>query len=587
MGEPHSLTWSILDTPIPPQKKQRRGPVPGSNTSRKARTKNADSAITNIADLVSLLQPSGVSSPDSSPHVRSGEDSRPVDIRVVSNNSLANNNGSRESVISNTGLETMDTESASEKHLNPAITSTLYSSSSSLSSLSSSSATNQTDIYNVAPSVSMDLVAMAPVAMEYVAAAGNSVGSDISSPPCTSNTADDILKRAMSSTLLTTSPHNALSANVMAHEELFQSMVASDPTIFLNGLGKEEDGGGSRNLDLMQSLAAVSTTTATGTGSGIVPSTSVLNSVAPTTGDAWSNVVPTTGDDGRNVVPTTGDDGSSVVPITTGDGGSSVVPGGGSENGVNPTSDGIAAARTCSIAVPPVSLPTENSTLSEEHTISITKNSQAISASNSDASPVVLTQSNPGSSVISLTQSDLSDLINSLSHSAAESPATNSSSPTPMTATPPSNVTVVPFISNSQLYLYTLNSDPSDATSAPLVNCFPNSSAVKNFKIPKKNSITPSGKNSQRNRNKVSRVSTKRPRALPQEVSSEEAVANSVCLRRNGCGLPTVPHSLNFSITSSSGRKWASNDLKGKKMLGMGGGGLGWVSELCYFICTY
>ena len=128
--------------------------------------------------------------------------------------------------------------------------------------------------------------------------------------------------------------------------------------------------------------------------------------------------------------------------------------------------------------------------------------------------------------------------------------------------------------SNPQVLNCTLNSNSITATisanqthsNSP--NSFPNSSAVKNFKIPKKLSPIKSKPTPKLAAKSASRLYGVSPSALPHGLSatdSDEAVSSSVCLERKRLGLSTGPCSLCFTITNLSGCKWISYDLQGKQ----------------------
>ena len=107
------------------------------------------------------------------------------------------------------------------------------------------------------------------------------------------------------------------------------------------------------------------------------------------------------------------------------------------------------------------------------------------------------------------------------------------------------------------------------------VKSFPNSSALKKFKIPKKSTpakqavksqSVPSPQTTPKSKSMAPSSSPlpSQPLEISKEYSSTEAAANSVCLKRKRCGLSTTPCNLLFTITNSSGRKWTSYDLEGK-----------------------
>jgi hypothetical protein len=103
---------------------------------------------------------------------------------------------------------------------------------------------------------------------------------------------------------------------------------------------------------------------------------------------------------------------------------------------------------------------------------------------------------------------------------------------------------------NSMLYLCNLSSDSSTTTIQPL-----SSNAASNLK-----DLLP---NSSVNNTRTTGRSTAAKGRGREGVPSEDAVSGSVCLKRKRCGLPTTPHALNFSISTGTGRKWESHDLRG------------------------
>lgn len=223
----------------------------------------------------------------------------------------------------------------------------------------------------------------------------------------------------------------------------------------------------------------------------------------------------------------------------------------------------------------------------------------------------------PSSMMLSaLPSTDLTSLVTS-SEPLLSTPANKTvTMPTPLLTTPLSSAKpgrpespVITLVSiNSQLFLCNMSPDASSASLQPLPvpsphdlsphdpsphDYFPKPSAVKSFKIPKKPSILSnkqtnrqpslshqSHAHSHQNLHTATKKAPHPPRATrthttatkvprPQNVpvarmSSEEAVANSICLKRKRHSLPTVPHTLSYTISSASGRKWTSHDLKGE-----------------------
>ncbi len=115
-------------------------------------------------------------------------------------------------------------------------------------------------------------------------------------------------------------------------------------------------------------------------------------------------------------------------------------------------------------------------------------------------------------------------------------------------------MTFVPMLRDSQLILYPapyLNglSPNKEHHATPL---YPNPRAIEDFKIPKRriddNLIT---------------MATNEMTATSLQVSSEDAVAQSVTLRRLKAGLQGNPLSLTFKVTSSDGHSWTNSKLEG------------------------
>ena len=169
---------------------------------------------------------------------------------------------------------------------------------------------------------------------------------------------------------------------------------------------------------------------------------------------------------------------------------------------------------------------------------------------------------------------------------------------TPPTSTPitmfQNNMTYVPFISNNHLYLYPVTADflaghtspPQKSTHRPVVttptipadktqripqsqqqNQFPNPRAINRFKIPKRRRKPKSLPSQHPHPLVASPASPVSPSSqVRQGVSSEDAVAKSLCLHRQRAGLPVNPFTLTYTITSSSGHLWTTNNLEGERM---------------------
>lgn len=191
-------------------------------------------------------------------------------------------------------------------------------------------------------------------------------------------------------------------------------------------------------------------------------------------------------------------------------------------------------------------------------------------------------------------------------------PLPTSSVPVTTAAAPDGSLLTLVSI-NSKLYLCNLTADSAVGTFQPLPQTdsshhhthhphneqvFPNTSAISSFRIPKK-ATPPSAVSSKQtgaghHTSRSGVGGAKRPagecpssdipmakrrasltsgrgggaRRLSSRVlaerRSEEAVEGSVCLKRKRCGLGSVSHTLSFSISCSSGRKWSSQDLQGE-----------------------
>ena len=168
------------------------------------------------------------------------------------------------------------------------------------------------------------------------------------------------------------------------------------------------------------------------------------------------------------------------------------------------------------------------------------------------------------------------------------------------------NMTYVPYISNNHLYLYPVATDslpdhthshthqshshlpvvampintPTSQHRSPWQqNEFPNSKIINRCKVPKRRRRkpkSPSGPASQQNKSRplVTSPPSKASR-VSWDPSSEDAMEQSLCLRRKEAGLPTNPFSLTYTVTSTSGRSWTTNSLEGEELL------------KCNLICTY
>ena len=175
-------------------------------------------------------------------------------------------------------------------------------------------------------------------------------------------------------------------------------------------------------------------------------------------------------------------------------------------------------------------------------------------------------------------------------------------------------MTFAPFINNNHIYVY-MKTDQSDAAQKgnskspspvkfevpspspppPLTpshphrnhlmspsNHFPNMDAIRSFRIPKKRhealstppppsppsqphfqvlhtSPPPSQPHFQ-----VLHSSLSPPPSRPHNAPSEEAVSNSVCVRRQQADLATTPYALTFTLSSSDGHSWTDSSLEGE-----------------------
>lgn len=108
----------------------------------------------------------------------------------------------------------------------------------------------------------------------------------------------------------------------------------------------------------------------------------------------------------------------------------------------------------------------------------------------------------------------------------------------------------VPVVQHSQLVLYGIPTSPTSTDDHKLCH-FPNAEAIRNFRIPKRRPPpSPS-----------SALLLSSP--LPSQDSSD-AVQQSCCMRRFHAGLPSNPHSLTFTLSTSQGEEWSSNNLEGQ-----------------------
>ena len=172
-----------------------------------------------------------------------------------------------------------------------------------------------------------------------------------------------------------------------------------------------------------------------------------------------------------------------------------------------------------------------------------------------------------------------------------QSPPTISQSP-PIVKSPPTspsvlyqNMTYVPYISNNHLYLYPVAANSlvdhtyalphqSHAHLQDITTPTSDRKQKRSYRSPRQqneSSNTKGIKMSKRRRAPKSppSLSSGKPHPLlksptSQNVSSEDAVAQSLCLRRKGAGLPTNPFCLTYTVTSSSGHSWTTDKLEGE-----------------------
>ena len=106
----------------------------------------------------------------------------------------------------------------------------------------------------------------------------------------------------------------------------------------------------------------------------------------------------------------------------------------------------------------------------------------------------------------------------------------------------------VPVVQHSQLVLYGIPASPPTPDDHKLSH-FPNAEAIRNFRIPKRRP-PPSSPSSA---------------LLLSSQDSSDAVQRSCCVRRFHAGLPSNPHSLTFTLSTSQGEQWSSNNLEGQR----------------------
>ena len=112
----------------------------------------------------------------------------------------------------------------------------------------------------------------------------------------------------------------------------------------------------------------------------------------------------------------------------------------------------------------------------------------------------------------------------------------------------------VPVVQHSQLVLYGIPASPPTTDDHKLSH-FLNAEAIRNFHIPKRRPPASSPS---------SALLFSSP--LPSQDSSD-AVQRSCCLRRFHAGLPSNPHSLTFTLSTSQGEQWSSNNLEGQRSM--------------------
>ena len=112
----------------------------------------------------------------------------------------------------------------------------------------------------------------------------------------------------------------------------------------------------------------------------------------------------------------------------------------------------------------------------------------------------------------------------------------------------------VPVVQHSQLVLYGIPASPPTPDDHNLSH-FPNAEAIRNFRIPKRRP-PPSSPSS------ALLLSSPLP-----SLDSSDAVQRSCCVRRFHAGLPSNPHSLTFTLSTSQGEQWSSNNLEGQRSM--------------------
>ena len=598
VGGPPPLTWDSLASP-PKVRKRITNPV-----RRKARIKNADSAV-NIKTLMSLLHPSGAVVGTLDPSHKNDElctdGRRPVDIRII-NSTARNNFLSNLKVKSATNRNTDMTSHIQDRVPPYSTTSTTSTKGPSILSPASIACplplsqaidrpgdplpvicnTSTCSIATMATTTPCSTVTMATATLlspskaqvdsfvvketkmddlegtnvEAMEIETSSISKADSTAGLANTSSDDILKTAMSATLLTgisgTSTNvTGLTNALMNNEELFRSIVA-DPTCIFSAV-TESCGLALKDLVSMakdgtrshESSALSKTSSETGLTSERHNSTDVMESTSSgvRTGNSESNA--STSNLCANVSSGLANNCSGITSMSD----ISVV--------TNTFANSLTSTNSCTSSDGPGTGNTSR------------KDAVFIAENPTCTVNTVL----PATSLTDLKKSaDLSGLLNSLANSANQ--VKSITVPPPMLALPPStlnvmssksdssNVTLVPIISDSQLYLCPWSTDTSVSVPSSSLNYFPNSSAVKSFKIPKKH--TPPKPRPSHSRTSRPSLAAKVPRPLNSVgESSDEAVMNSVCLKRKKCNLSTVPHALHFSIKSSSGHEWKSHDLKG------------------------
>lgn len=594
VGDHAPNTWDVFRSLSPPPKKRKV-----TSNVRKPRTKNADSAAAKITNLVSLLHsrggPGGVEgggggggAGGAAPSVKnSSENHRPIDMRVIANllSSVAearasqpppaaatpttatpSSSSSLEKPESNAKLPPILAHGGRDPLPTPALVTAVDAAMETTSELASAKAgvkSGQEDGAESADKASArPVIAQAPTP-EVVPQEGKD--GKLSE--------DDILKSAMSATLFASAPsQGAASANIIT------ALTSTDFTNLVwtpNSAVSSCGDGGRVNSDLsslasdQQAADASGRQEEVGVASKCVGVTGAPEDPLPNASAGGGAGLPlaSSGDPGRAATEQTGQTGltgqTTATPAPT------------------LTPEQLSAVLS---ALPPTA----------DHTPKTVAVPTPILATNTPSS---------------------------------------SSLATP-TATPTSSDAAGPLLTlvsiNSTLYLCNLNTDSPSGTfqAIPVTSqgVFPNASAIRNFRIPKKGSTpspskqsadhtpsaasaaaTPSSEQASGPRRLVSRRGGRNPAgkrmrggahvrsgrtgggggggggvsslllsADAQARLSEEVVQGSVCLRRKRCGLATVSHALSFCISTESGRKWSSQDLQGEGA----GPGVGGVSGI-------